>query len=205
MKSIPFETATFLKSLLPTELFPPIRNTHGKDLDEIALVGKSNVGKSSLINSLLRKKHLAKTSSVPGKTQHINFFNVDDEVCLVDLPGYGFAQVPKAIKNEWSKSLDFYLKTRKQLKLLIILIDSRRIVSDDDLLIMQWALSYEKPFFIVFTKTDKLSPQQLKTQIEKNVTCIKECLRKDVVYIPFTIESTKSRLDLIKNINQFLS
>ncbi len=125
-------------------------------LPEVALCGKSNVGKSSLINHFFNRKGLAKVSATPGKTQTLNFFAIEDELAFVDLPGYGFARVPKHLKDAWSKNLNDYLETRKNLKLLLILIDSRRTPSEEDLALIQWAKHLGKAALVIYTKCDQL-------------------------------------------------
>lgn len=147
--------ARFLLSTL-TE-FPVLKDPRGNLLPEIALVGRSNVGKSSLINHLLNQKKLAKTSSTPGKTRLINFFSIDEKFLLVDLPGYGFAKAPKHEIQTWSEAIDRYLNDRETLKLILLLIDSRREIGEEDRKIADWAESKNIPVLLVFTKTDKLS------------------------------------------------
>lgn len=123
---------------------------------EFAFVGRSNVGKSSLINSITGRKKLAKTSKTPGRTQLINYFLINNEVYFVDLPGYGFAKVPKEMKEEWGKTMERYLASSRR-KLVFVLLDIRRIPSDEDLEMLRWLDHYEIPFKIIFTKMDKVS------------------------------------------------
>jgi GTP-binding protein len=134
---------------------------------EIAFLGRSNVGKSSLINSLVGKKGLAKTSNTPGRTQSINFFLINDAFYFVDLPGYGFAKVPGKMRQSWSKMAEEYLKNRQQLKLLIQLVDSRHDPSELDKTLNEWLIFYRKPHIIVATKIDKLSSNDLKKSLTK--------------------------------------
>ena len=134
----------------------------GKDLaPEVAFVGRSNVGKSSLINHLTENKYLAKTSSVPGKTQTLNFFLVDRRLCLVDLPGYGYSQVGGCLKQTWSLSLQSYLERREELRLIFLLIDLRRDLSPEDREFIIWAVSQGRPLFFIFTKADKLTKAEI--------------------------------------------
>lgn len=140
----------------------------GADIPEYAFIGRSNVGKSSLINYLTSLKGLAKTSNKPGKTQLINHFIINEEETpwyLVDLPGYGFAGVSKSIKKEWNKYLTEYILNRKNLLCLFVLIDSRHEPQEIDIQFMEWLANNEIPFVMVFTKTDKLSAGQLKKNI----------------------------------------
>jgi GTP-binding protein len=147
-------SANFVKSaVLPLQYPPP-------SLPEIAFAGKSNVGKSSLINVLVRRKGLAKTSSSPGCTQMINFFTVNNQFSLVDLPGYGFAKVPVAVKNKWGPMVEAYLKERSALRLVLFILDIRRDPGENDRALFRWLEFYRIPYLFVFTKIDKLSKQQ---------------------------------------------
>lgn len=137
---------------------------------EFAVVGRSNVGKSSLINSLTGRKSLARTSKTPGRTQLINFFVVNKEFFLVDLPGYGFAKVPKAMKDEWGKTMERYLASPRK-KHVFVLLDIRRIPSGEDIEMLQWLDHYEVPFTIVFTKMDKVSNNE-------KFKCLKDIRKK---------------------------
>lgn len=155
-----FEKGTFITSALEENEFPRLKLPNGKFMPEIVMTGRSNVGKSSLINSLLRSKNLAKTSSVPGKTQRINFFSIDDQALLVDLPGYGYSKAPKEAAEHWSRAIDIYLN-KKTLQLIVLLMDIRREPSDDDLAMARWATMNKVPFITVFTKSDKVSNVKL--------------------------------------------
>lgn len=203
--SIKFNKAFFITSSLTEEEFPKTLNSHGNILLEIALVGRSNVGKSSLINHLLRREKLAKVSTKPGKTQTLNFFNIDDKISLVDLPGYGFAKVPKAIKLKWGKSIDAYLRTRSTLKLLILLLDSRRIPSEEDIQLILWAQAYEKPIIIVLTKFDKLRAKEKKPQKEKILNALKDMTEiDDFTLLTYSTKNSHMRQVLINAINDSL-
>lgn len=133
---------------------------------EIAFVGRSNVGKSSLINSLVSVKGLARTSQTPGKTQTINFFRANESFYLVDLPGYGFARVPQGIRAQWKKLIESYLIGRSTLRLVVLIVDIRHEASKGDLQMKDWLEHYTIPYTIVATKADKLSNNQRK-QAEK--------------------------------------
>lgn len=137
---------------------------------EFAVVGRSNVGKSSLINSLTGRKSLARTSKTPGRTQLINFFVVNKEFFLVDLPGYGFAKVPKAMKDEWGKTMERYLASPRK-KHVFVLLDIRRVPSGEDIEMLQWLDHYEVPFTIIFTKMDKVSNNE-------KFKCLKDIRKK---------------------------
>jgi GTP-binding protein len=132
---------------------------------EIAFLGRSNVGKSSLINSLLGVRGLARTSNTPGRTQSLNFYLINDRFRLVDLPGYGYAKAPKALKAEWGLSAENYLAKREQLVLSIHLVDSRHAPSNQDLQLHEWLQHNQKPHLIVATKSDKLSNNELRKNI----------------------------------------
>jgi GTP-binding protein len=153
---IKFQQATFLTSALELEGLPSIKLSNGKFAPEIAFIGRSNVGKSSLINTLLHNRTIAKTSSTPGKTQRINFFLVDEEALLVDLPGYGYSKAPKASIEYWSHAIDTYLNQRQTLSLVILLIDIRREPCEEDLMVAKWAAMRGIPFLTIFTKSDKV-------------------------------------------------
>ena len=129
-------------------------------MPEIAFAGKSNVGKSSLINTLTQRKGLAKTSNSPGCTQMINFFTVNNELSLVDLPGYGYAKVPLTVKNKWGPMIEAYFKERSALRLVLFVLDIRRDPGENDLAMYRWLEFYRIPYLLVLTKIDKLSKQQ---------------------------------------------
>jgi GTP-binding protein len=146
---------SFLKSAFKEGQYPP------PDRPEIAFAGRSNVGKSSLINALINRKKMARTSSTPGRTQAINFFEIEkDRMYLVDLPGYGFARVPMRIKASWGKMVETYLKKRPNLKTVVVILDIRRELSDADRDLMAWLAEYGITSIPVLTKADKLSRQQ---------------------------------------------
>ncbi|QXE90285.1 ribosome biogenesis GTP-binding protein YihA/YsxC [Geomonas subterranea] len=130
------------------------------NLPEIAFAGRSNVGKSSLVNVLVNRKNLVRTSSTPGRTQLINFFQVNDDFMLVDLPGYGYAKVPLAVKKDWRPMMETYLAKRENLRGVVLILDIRRVPSDDDLQMLAWLRAYSVAPIIVVTKCDKLSKNE---------------------------------------------
>ena len=137
---------------------------------EVAFVGRSNVGKSSLINALVRRKNLAKTSNTPGRTQLINFFLINHRYAFVDLPGYGFARVPEAVRRNWGPMVETYLKERPNLRLVILIMDIRRDPATQELDLLKWFDHYRIPVLLALTKIDKLSKSQVQRrarQIEK--------------------------------------
>ena len=134
---------------------------------ELAFVGRSNVGKSSLINSLLNRKKLVKTSQTPGKTQEINFFKINNDFIFADLPGYGFAKVPQSVQKKWKKMIEDYLLKRKTLLAVIFIIDLRRNASPLDLILQRWLEACGVEYLLVGTKVDKLSQSEIKKQVNK--------------------------------------
>ncbi len=192
---IPFQTARFLISALQENEWPAVKNSRGQLFPEIALVGRSNVGKSSLINHLLNQKRVAKISSIPGKTQRMNFFVIDEEILLVDLPGYGFAKAPEQAVKDWSEAMDRYFTTRSSLRLILLLIDSRRGPSEDDMKVYQWAKARKIPLLTVLTKTDKLSPFEIETALKASEPLLGDCF-------PFSIQDKESRRKLIAAIQK---
>jgi GTP-binding protein len=144
-------SAEFVKSATKPSEYPP------GNLPEVAIAGKSNVGKSSLINTLVNRKNLAKTSSEPGRTQTLNFFRVNEKLSLVDLPGYGFAKAPLEARRAWKPMVETYLQTREAVRLVILILDSRRGMSPEDSTLLDWLEYHGIPALIVLTKADKLS------------------------------------------------
>ena len=144
----------FLKSAFHEDHYPP------PDKPEVAFAGRSNVGKSSLINALVNRKKLAKTSSRPGRTQAINFFSIDNRLNFVDLPGYGFARVPLQVKKSWGRMVETYLRTRVNLKVVVVILDIRREPSMGDTDLLNWLHQYGIRSIAVLTKADKLSRNQ---------------------------------------------
>jgi GTP-binding protein len=130
---------------------------------EIAVIGRSNVGKSSLINALFNRKNLAKISSTPGKTRLINYFSVDNQLYFVDLPGYGYAKLSKNLRREWQRGIETYLKDNTHLKLVFLLVDSRHEIMENDQLMIDWLNYYKVSFLLVLTKSDKISNNQYRT------------------------------------------
>ncbi|MEE8348347.1 MAG: ribosome biogenesis GTP-binding protein YihA/YsxC [Acidobacteriota bacterium] len=151
----------FIKSATHKDDYPKL------NLPRIAFAGRSNVGKSSLINSLLGRKRLARTSATPGRTQLINFFNVDTRWVFVDLPGYGFAKVPARIRDLWGPMIEEFLREEENLKLTVMIIDARREPTELDLMMQHWLDEFDVPFQIVATKADKLSANRLQESLKR--------------------------------------
>lgn len=154
-------TADFIVGAASAKQFPP------ETMPEIAFAGKSNVGKSSLINSLLHRKNLVKTSSTPGKTQQINFFLINQRFYFVDLPGYGFAKVPNSVKQSWAHLIESYLSERDALKGVVLIIDSRHGPNEGDRQLYEWLQHYQIPTVVVANKVDKLKKNQIIQQTKQ--------------------------------------
>ena len=167
---------------------------------EVAFAGKSNVGKSSLINGLLNRKALARTSSQPGKTQTINFYNVNESIYLVDLPGYGYAKVAQSEKEKWGKMIEKYLHTSKDLKAVFLLIDIRHEPSANDKMMYDWIVHNGYEPIIIATKLDKLK----RSQIQKSIKMIKEGLklRPGSSIFPFSAETKQGRDEIWAKIDE---
>ena len=158
---------------------------------EFAFAGRSNVGKSSMINKLLNRKSLARVSGTPGKTITINFYNIDDTIYLVDLPGYGYAKRPKSDVEKWGKMMEDYLSNRKELVQTILLVDSRHKPTKDDITMADWIRNYHERLIVVATKTDKLK----KSEIEGNLELIWETLQmgEDDILVPFNTKDDEGK------------
>jgi GTP-binding protein len=194
MKPFHYNRIAFLKSAHKTEQLPPDIGA------EVALAGRSNAGKSSALNAITGFKRLAKTSKTPGKTQHINFFQLDPQRRLVDLPGYGYAKVPDAIKFHWEKMLSEYITQRKSLKGIVLLMDIRHPLQPLDWQMIGWTLAHKLPLHILLTKADKLKKgaaiDALLT-IQKELSGREYCI-KTQLFSAFTgqgIEEVRQKLD----------
>ncbi len=183
IKSAELETLCGITSKLPDNNLP-----------EIAFAGKSNVGKSSLINGLLNRKALARTSSSPGKTQTINFYNINKELYFVDLPGYGYAKVSKEIRDKWGKMIDRYLHSSKRLKAVFLLVDIRHAPGENDKTMYDWIVSSGYKPIIICTKLDKIK----RSQQAKNVKLIKDMLNVEsgTKIVPFSAVSKQGKEDI---------
>ena len=180
--------AQFVCSALLPEHFPKTGRP------EIAFIGRSNVGKSSLLNTLLRRKELARTSGKPGKTQTINFFDVDGKWYFVDLPGYGYARVSKAVKNEWSVRMLDYLRNRETLRMAVLLLDARHEPTENDLHMLELLEQSEKPTLIVTTKIDKVKSSLRKKQL--NLIRQRLELDNDALIIPVSSVTSEGMRDI---------
>ncbi len=191
IKSVALETVVGITSKLPEHSLP-----------EIAFAGKSNVGKSSLINALLNRKALARTSSQPGKTQTINFYNINESFYFVDLPGYGYAKVSQEIREKWGKMIERYLKQSKVLKLVCLLVDIRHAPSENDKIMYEWIVYQGYQPVILATKLDKIK----RSAREKQIKLIRESLgaTKETVILPFSAETKQGREEVWQLICQKL-
>ena len=191
IRSVELETVCGVKSKLPENLFP-----------EVAFAGKSNVGKSSLLNALVQRKALARTSSQPGKTQTINFYNVNKNLYLVDLPGYGYASASKEIRESWGKMIERYLHTSEMLKQVFLLIDIRHEPSANDKLMYEWIGSQGFDPVIIATKLDKIKRSQIDKQL-KLIRITLEC-GKETRIIPFSAETKQGRDEIWLEIERII-
>lgn len=172
------------------------------NLPEAAFVGRSNVGKSSIINALLNRKNLARVGATPGKTREINFFNVDNLMYLVDLPGYGYASVSKEKKTSWDTVVDTYLYSRHQLKLVIMLVDIRHAPSNDDKIMYQWLSGHGVRHIIAASKADKISRGRITERLKE----IRQVLGTgtDIAVVPFSSETKQGRDEMWELLNEAL-
>ncbi len=180
IKDVSLETVCGITSKLPDNQLP-----------EVAFAGKSNVGKSSLINAMVNRKKLARTSGQPGKTQTINFYNVNHEMYIVDLPGYGYAKISKSVSAKWGPMIENYLHTSRQLRMVFLLIDIRHKPTDNDVQMYRWILSNGFSPVIVATKLDKIK----KSQLSKQLKLVKETLHviDGVPVVPFSAVTRQGR------------
>ena len=185
IKSAELETVCGITSTLPETEMP-----------EIAFAGKSNVGKSSLINGLLNRKSLARTSSQPGKTQTINYYNINHDLYFVDLPGYGYAQVSVEIRAKWGKMVERYLHTSKQLRLVFLLIDIRHEPSENDCIMYDWIVKNGYEPVIIATKLDKIK----RSQIQKNLKIIRQKIQpvERTIIIPFSAQTKQGKEEILQ-------
>lgn len=180
-------SAEFITSATKPDQYPPVK------YPEMAFAGRSNVGKSSLINTLVNRKRLVKTSSTPGRTQLINFFDINNRITFVDLPGYGYAKVPTAVRKKWGPMIETYLSSRRSLKGVVVIMDIRRIPRQEEHNLIAWLEHYSIARILVLTKTDKLS----KTSQDKQRAAVARSLDVDSIeLIMFSTKSRKGREDV---------
>ena len=190
IKSVNLETVCGITSTIPDN-----------EYNEVAFAGKSNVGKSSLINALMNRKSLARISSQPGKTQTINFYNVNDAMYLVDLPGYGYANANIEIKAKWGQMIENYLHTSEQLRMVFLLIDLRHKSSNNDVQMYRWILSNGFSPVIVATKADKIK----RSQLQKQLKLLKDTLKviEGVPIVPFSAVTKAGRDEIWELIEEY--
>ncbi len=191
IKSVNLETVIGPTSALPANTLP-----------EVAFAGKSNVGKSSLINALMNRKHLARTSAQPGKTQTINFYNINDELYLVDLPGYGYAKASKKEQEKWGRMIENYLYESQMLRAIFLLIDIRHEPGEHDRQMFEWIDYMGYQAIIIATKADKLK----RSQIDKHLSMIRRGLGcdEDVILLPFSSQTKQGLLDVYDLMDQVI-
>lgn len=191
IKNVSLETVCGITSRLPDNKYP-----------EIAFAGKSNVGKSSLINVLMNRKSLARTSAQPGKTQTINFYNINDELYFTDLPGYGYARVSRETKEKWGRMIERYLRSSKQLRAVFLLIDIRHEPSRNDVEMYRWIADNGYEPIVIATKLDKIN----RSQTAKNLRVIRDKLkvREGIKIIPFSAQTRQGREEIYETIDEIL-
>lgn len=187
-------TARFLRAAECEKDYPT-----GK-LPEIAFAGRSNVGKSSAINTLLGRRNLVRTSKTPGRTQKLNFFSVNECLIFVDLPGYGFAAVPLEIRQTWGPMIESYLRSRKELAGLVVIIDSRRPATESDLTLMRFLRERTIPFVVAATKADKLSSSGVRSQARG----VEQQVGQDVPVVMFSSHTGQGKNELWKEIKKLI-
>lgn len=188
-------SAEFVTSAVKAEHYPALR------LPEIAFAGRSNVGKSSLINVLVNRKRLVKTSSTPGRTQLVNFFDINDAVTFVDLPGYGYAKAPKNVVREWGPMVERYLAERRSLKGAMLLIDIRRSPREDEFNVIEWFRAHGIPYRVVLTKADKFSNNQRQSNVARIAG---ELGLKSSEMLPFSALSRSGREEIWQVITELI-
>ena len=191
IKNVSLETVCGISSRIPDNRYP-----------EFAFAGKSNVGKSSLINGLMNRKSLARTSSQPGKTQTINFYNINDALYFVDLPGYGYAKAGEEIKAKWGKMVENYLHRSRRLQAVFLLVDIRHEPSGNDKMMYEWIVHQGFSPVIIATQLDKIK----KSQVSKNVRIIREGLgmKKDGILIPYSALSKQGREEIYALLDSYM-
>lgn len=192
IKSVELETVCGVTSKLPENVLP-----------EVAFAGKSNVGKSSLINGLMNRKSLARTSAQPGKTQTINFYNINGEMYLVDLPGYGYAKIAESEKKKWGAMIENYLHSSKQLLAVFLLVDIRHTPSENDRMMYEWMVYQGFAPVIIATKLDKIK----RSQVQKNVKILREGLKVEpgTKVFPFSALTKQGREEIWEYVDLLLA
>lgn len=191
IRSVNLETVCGITSKLPKT-----------ELPEFAFAGKSNVGKSSLINALMNRKSYARISAQPGKTQTINYYNISEELYFVDLPGYGYAKVSEKVRQQWGQMIENYLHTSEQLRRIFLLVDIRHAPSANDCMMYDWMVHYGYQPVVIATKLDKIK----RSQVQKHIKILREGLgmAKESILIPFSAETKQGKDDIINLIDEIV-
>jgi GTP-binding protein len=197
-----FKNAVFVKTAVHPKDFPVLKGDSGALLPEIAVAGRSNVGKSSLLNHLFQSPGLVKTSSTPGKTQALNFFKLNGALAFTDLPGYGYAEVPLQVRQSWGPMIQGYLKEREALKLILFLIDIRREPNDEDRQMVEWVAQNGKSMILVLTKIDKVKANEKEANTRK---ILKLLQAENIHYVHYSATKDVGRLKLIQMIGDALN
>ena len=184
----------FIKTAMKSDQYPVLRDLSGDFLSEVAVAGRSNVGKSSLLNHLFQKPGMVKTSSTPGKTQALNFFTTSDTLGFCDLPGYGFAKVPPSVRKEWGPMVQDYLENRTSLKLILFLFDIRRIPNEDDYRFLDWVIQSQHAVILVLTKVDKLNQNEKRANTKKILEAFNT---ENLHYTHYSVTKNVGRKELI--------
>lgn len=193
-KALKFSPAVFIKTAVKSSQFPKAVSSSGHPIPEVAVAGRSNVGKSSLLNDLFQVKGLVKTSSTPGKTQALNFFVSGESVSFVDLPGYGYAKVPLSVRAEWGPMVQEYFNKREALRVLLFLVDIRRIPGEEDLSLMEWAVNANRAVILVLTKIDKVKSNEREANTRKILRAFNV---ENLHHVHYSVPKKQGRRELI--------
>lgn len=187
--------ASFVISAVSNSQYP------NDNLPEIALAGRSNVGKSSFINTLINRKNLVRTSSKPGKTRTLNFYHINDAFYFVDVPGYGYAKVSRTERNKWGKMIEEYIETRESLKVVVLILDIRHEPSKEDLQMINYLQYYEIPILIIATKMDKISKTKQAQYVSKMNNYLQD---ESIEVIPFSSITKENKNKIWKRLKSYL-
>jgi len=201
MKKLIFKEITFVKSCAKVKNCPQLKDDEGEPKPQVAVAGRSNVGKSTLLNHLFKSKNLVKTSSKPGKTRLLNFFEVDKTAVFCDLPGYGYANVKIETRSLWKDMIEPYIEKTEDLKVVLLLLDARRKPSVQDIQFFEWVQFHKKPLLLVLTKVDKLSRSELKRQVDK---ILLDLGQPDIPFVKYSATKNVGRRELIFELNEAL-
>jgi GTP-binding protein len=201
MKGSSFQNAKFITTAVRAKDYPPLKTMSGTLMPEIAVAGRSNVGKSSLLNHLFHSRDLVKTSSTPGKTQAINFFTVNNELAFADLPGYGYAEVPIAVRKQWGPMVQEYLQNREQLQLILFLFDIRRTPNAEDREFLEWAAHRQKSVILVLTKIDKVTRNEKAANTKRILTAFDT---ENLHHVHYSVVKNQGNRELMQMLREAL-